>query len=92
MVVSTSSTTVALLSESELFDECAVAFEVCAFIVAEHLAALSYNFEESTFSVSILWECLNVICKLLYALCHDSNLNLYITCISFFCSVLLYCC
>ena len=90
-MVSTSSTTLELLTKSEFFDECTVTFEVCAFKVAEHLAALSYNFEESTFSVSILWECLNVICKLLYALCHDSNLNLYITCISFFCALLLYC-
>ena len=73
MVVSTSSTTVALLSKSELFDECAVAFEVCAFKVAEHLAALSYNLKKSTLSVSVLWELLVVLCKLLNTLCHKSE-------------------
>ena len=97
MVVSISllcrhSTTEALLSESELFDECAVTFEVCAFKVAEHLAALTYNFKKSAFCISILWKELVVLCELLNTLCHDSDLNLYITCISFFCAVLLYCC
>ena len=80
-----------LLTKSELFDECTVAFEVCAFIVAEHLAALTYNLEQSTFCVSVLWELLVVICELLDALCHDCNLYLYITCIGVLCAVLLYC-
>ena len=71
-----------LLSQTELFNNCTVAVDVCLLKVAKKVSSVTYHLLETSAAVVILVVALEVLCKGLDSLCEKCDLHLGRTCVA----------
>ncbi len=78
-----------LLSQTELFNDSSVSFDVYLLEVVEKVSSVTYHLEEAATAVVVLVVVLEVLGEVSYSVSKDSDLNLGRTCVALVGSVLL---
>ena len=71
-----------LLSDSELFDDCAVTLNIDLLEVSEKVSSVTYHLEKSATAVMVLVVGLEVLCEVVDAVCEKRDLNLRRSCVT----------
>ena len=77
-----------LLSQTELFNDSSVSFDVHLLEVVEKVSSVTYHLEESAAAVIVLVVALEMLGEVSYSVSEDSDLNLGRTCVTLMSCVL----